>query len=142
MPVPNLADEIERKSNEAMTKLLTELSQEQISYSEFYCGIRAIWDTASGLISQELMGMLAGFVQAGPGDPSTTELFSFDDPPKLVAVRTYRQSNKIETFFGEPNRITPMAQEFPIEKHINPRADCRDAHKSLVASLEQYGKRL
>jgi len=57
--VPNLQDEINRKTNEAIVNLFTRYKNKVISSSQLHTGLIAIWETASGLADWDIMNMVS-----------------------------------------------------------------------------------
>jgi hypothetical protein len=143
MSVPNIADEIERKANQAMVKLLDELKADRLSYGEFYYGVRAIWDTASGLISQELMDMLAGLTQLGPGESFDIKLYEIKNPSQLIAIRHHRHNETIDYIVGSKSSgVFTATKKFPIEKYDNPHLASASYLLDLTNELKKIGTEL
>ena len=56
---PTVAEELERKVTETLTDALKELSLGRISPEEANASVGALWGAASGLVSRELMSLIA-----------------------------------------------------------------------------------
>lgn len=145
MSFPDISDEIERKSNQAMSKLLSELSVGEISNAEFYYGIRAIWDTASGLISKELMDILSGLIQKGPGDEPVVRVFSTDayaDSEELIVIKKSRRESSVITIYGSQHGIKAMEKNFTVEKCANPHNEAKEYADNFINQLKTFGREL
>lgn len=68
---PDIKDELERKASETLARALSQLSRGELSSGAARAALTALWDAVSGLVSRELMDLIAESLDAIDTVPDT-----------------------------------------------------------------------
>ena len=83
---PDIKDELERKVTETLTETLRKLSQGQCTPEATSASLWALWGAASGLVSQELMGMIADSKDAIEEERAAPRMRLFMNGESVMAI--------------------------------------------------------
>lgn len=83
---PTVEEELERKATDTLSQALKKLSAGQSTVETTEATLRALWDTVSGLVSKELMEMIADGIDATASIYRTPRKRIFIDGPMTAII--------------------------------------------------------
>jgi hypothetical protein len=96
MDIPNLQDEINRKTGQTLSDLLANRQGEMISDDQLILSVKAIWGAVAGLVDQSLIDLMSTMMDGN-------ELFGneyvqvYGGKGKLIAAKLTRHINATST---------------------------------------------
>jgi len=93
MNIPNVTDELNRKTLETIQNLLALRQAGRIDDTNLMIGIRAVWDCSAGLVSNDLSLLMSGILE--PAIAGTVERQVWVGKGKLIAVEHNRWEQSV-----------------------------------------------
>lgn len=134
---PNLADEINRKTVEALEWLVLAVEQDKITNAQFDAAVNAIWITSSGLVDRDVTELMSEAVSRKIDGFTRKRIFS--NTSHLVCLeRNYEKATlTIRRKFEQGHWQDVIRKTF--EGALVPSLAARDAESRLVDKLRSQG---
>jgi hypothetical protein len=138
MSIPNVSEEINRKTIFAIRELLHLKSIDRISDAEFQLGVRAVWNTASGLVSDDTMSLLSGLMSQEIDGSNEVQVWA--GKQKLLAViwNRWMMSVEIRSLIGDKTSTTKTVDPVATQ---NPHQEVAEYIKKVELAMVATGMR-